>query len=103
MTDAPTEKTDRRPPRDDRLTRVPVRHLYFKDQMTFPGTPYSTLSNLKGYPDPGNSKTYVAIEWLPAWQSFELTFHTSGERTEPRVRFVPTAMVSSWEREDGQR
>lgn len=104
MTDVKTDDKRPAPPRDDRLTRVPVRHVYFHDSMTFPGiaSAYSTISNLACYPNPPNATTYVLCDWIPAWQSFEFTFHTGG-RDEPRSRFVPAAHVHSWQREDGPR
>lgn len=102
MTD--TDKRPAPPARDDKLTRIPVRHVYFDDSMTFPdiGSGYSTLSNLKCYAEPVNATRYVLCEWIPAWQMFEFTFHMGG-REEPRVRFVSAAHVRSWQREDVPR
>ncbi len=95
---------ERRPTRDDKLTRVPVRHVYFDDSMTFPdiGSGYSTLSNLKCYRESDNASRYVLCEWIPAWQTFEFTFFMGGKE-EPRVRYVTAAHVKSWQREDGPR
>lgn len=95
-----TDSDNKRPaPRaDDRLTRVPVHHVYFHDSMTFPdiGSGYSTLSNLKCYPEPANNKNHATCEWIPAWQTFEFTFHSSGENAVPKVRGVPACHVHSW-------
>jgi len=104
MTDAAA--TERRPaPRhDEKLTRIPVRHVYFDDSMTFPdiGSGYSTLSNLKCYPESANATRYVLCDWIPSWQMFEFTFHMGG-KDEPRIRFVSATHVKSWQREDAAR
>lgn len=88
----------------DKLTRVPVRHVYFHDEMTFPdmGSGYSTLSNMKCYRETESQTRFAFCDWVPAWQQFEFTFYT-GPRDEPKVRYVGVSRIKSWAREDGPR
>lgn len=100
-----TTDTDKRPI-DDKLTRVRVRHVWFHDTMTFAGmdSRYSTISNVPTIRPNDNENRYVTCDWIPAWQSFEFSFHAlNAGKDEVRVRYVQAARVASWQREDGAR
>lgn len=105
--ETPTDK------RKDQLTRIPVRTLFFVENMDIPGGS-NQLSNLKGYPFPENNQRYHTIDFLPAWQVFEITAML-GDKVQtvqsddprdkanpvPMVRIMPVAQVRTWERFPG--
>lgn len=93
-------------PNGDRLTRIPVRHVWFHDSFTFVGldSRYSTISNLQCFRANENDNRYVTCDWIPAWQLFEFTFHAlNNGKDDVRIRRVHPPRVASWQGEDGQR
>jgi len=102
-----TDSDKRPPPRDDKLTRIGVRHIWFHDNFTFAGagmdSQYSSISNTPCY-QVNNGSRYVTCEFIPAWQTFEFSFHAmNAGKDEVRVRYVAAARIASWQREDGGR
>jgi hypothetical protein len=97
-----TSDIDKRPPSIDKLTRIPIRHVWFHDSITFAGldSRYSTISNVSCVKS-GNENRYVTCSFVPAWQVFEFQFHTMHEGKDAvRVRRVSAARISQWEGEE---
>lgn len=78
----------------DTLTRVPVKHLYFADNLDFQGQ--SQVSNLKCGRHPEGAGAWYTCDFIPAWQQFEITQHRVN--VEPAVRLMPTLHVRTWEK-----
>jgi len=100
-------------PTDKRMTRIPVRTLWFVENVDIPGSG-NQVSNLKGFPFPVGVQRHHTIDFLPAWQAFEITawigdkvqVYSSDdprdkENPVPMVRLMPTAQVRTWERFPG--
>ena len=96
--------------RKDALTRIPVRTLFFTENVDIPGGS-NQVSNLKGYPFPDGAGRYHTIDFLPAWQAFEITAWLEGkvqivqsddkrdkENPVPMIRVMPVSNVRTWER-----
>jgi hypothetical protein len=99
-----TEKIFPRIP-DDKLTRIPVRLVYFLEQESFAGVSsssnYGSVSKLEcGQPKEEHLQRFVLCSFLPAWQMFEISFHDKAAVT---VRLMPAAHVRSWERAEDPR
>lgn len=98
MTDEPPKRSAPEKP-TDKLTRVPVHHVWFHDSFTFVGldSRYSTISNLACHRANENENRYVTCDWIPAWQTFEFSFHALNQGKDfARVRRVSAARVACW-------
>jgi hypothetical protein len=84
---------------DPKLTRIPVAHLYFShgEYLDVPETGMSQLSNIRCYPQPTEQPRYFLCDYIPAWQTFELSFY-AGPGEQPKTTMVPVSRVSTWKR-----
>lgn len=89
------DKKPSAPAPKDSLTRVPVKHLHFADNLDLPGGT-NQVSNVKCYAETEHSAKYYTAEFIPAWQQFEITLHRFG--APPEVCMMPVAHVRRWER-----
>jgi hypothetical protein len=83
----------------DKLTRVPVAHLFFTENIDHSAGWESQFSNARCFrvgqgPQNSPSRYYVA-DYIPAWQAFELTA-VKGPDSEPVTELVPAAHVRRW-------
>lgn len=80
----------------DALTRIPVKHLYFAENIDLPGG-NGQVSNKETFQNPPAVTRYFSCDFIPAWQQFELTYHAGGN-TEPEVQLIPACHVRRWRR-----
>lgn len=83
-------------PQEKRAPEIPVRHLYFVENLDLQGA--SQISNLRCYPDPARQPNYWTADFLPAWRMFRITWHRPG--TEPEIRYMPVEFVRTWSKFD---
>lgn len=83
------------PPKDNNLTRIPVRWLRFVENFDIPAQPQ--VSNLKGYAFPEGNPKWWSIQFIPAWQQFEITL-MSGDKSVESVdpEYVPASRIYKW-------
>lgn len=85
---------------DGKLTRIPVKHLYYAENIDHSGSWEHQFSNSECFRPNGapNGKTrYYVADFVPAWQHFELTV-VLGPNTEPITELIPVAFVRRWKR-----
>lgn len=59
----------------DKLTRYPVRQLWFAENADLPGA--QQASNIKVRE--GEQSRYYEIDWVPAWQAFHIRYFESNK------------------------
>ena len=79
--------------RKDNLTRVQARQLWFTENIDLPGA--QQVSNIKCWRE-GEQSRYFLADWIPAWQSFEVSYYESSALN--KVQIVPACHVRRWER-----
>lgn len=86
---------------DGKLTRIPVKHLYFAENIDFNGGGDSQVSNRACIRiDPANpqtmNRTWVC-DFIPAWQVFEVTY-IPGPESMPITEMLPAVHVRRFKR-----
>lgn len=86
---------------DGKLTRIPVKHLYFAENIDFNGGGDSQVSNracVRINPeDPATMRRSWICDFIPAWQTFEITFVPAPESV-PITELIPVVHVRRWKR-----
>lgn len=86
---------------DGKLTRVPVKHLYFAENIDFQGGGESQVSNRAciriSADDPMTQRRTWVSDFIPAWQVFELSFVAAPDST-PITELIPAVHVRRWKR-----
>ncbi len=84
---------------DGKLTRIPVKHIYFAETIDHSGGWESQISNAACF-RPGQAGTlqrYFVADFIPAWQQFEVSV-VRGQDSEPITELLPAAHVRRWKR-----
>lgn len=85
---------------DGKLTRIPVAHLYFAENIDHSGSWEHQFSNAACFRPCKNPETrprYYVADFIPAWQMFEVSA-VSGPDATPATELLPVAHVRRWKR-----
>lgn len=85
---------------DSKLTRIPVKHLFFAESIDHSGGWESQISNAVCYrpgQQPSNLSRYYVADFIPAWQAIEWS-SVRGPDSEPVTEILPIVHVRRWKR-----
>lgn len=81
----------------DKLTRVPVAHLYFNEPIDFAGVGESQISNRGCVRLSGDFRRAWVCDFIPMWQVFELSYCPSPD-APVITEWIPAAHVRRFKR-----